>query len=321
MPNEKIHIARIFALAALLLAALYFSGGCMTAAIIIHHKLKHADMLEDWDEKEDGTRIRNIVYDQKKGFSYDLYLPKDIQNNSSRNVMLFIHGGAWNSGRKEDIAYACRRFAKEGYITVTLQYSLADKKGPPITFFTILDDITRCLNHVKSYTAKRGITVRKVALSGYSAGGHLAMLYAFSRKKESPIPIAFVFSQVGPSVFTRDTWGPDKTDFALALASAASGKSITAGNYDTEQARNAIKSISPALLVDKDTVPGIYAYGAKDSLVRPIHAQKLENALTKHHVPHHILIYPESGHFLCDDPGYARRYRELVKEYCEKYFR
>lgn len=322
MPFRKNFIVRLLIPAALLFAVIFFTNGCVTTAIIIRHKLKQADMLEDWNEKEDGTLIRNIVYDQEKKFSYDLYLPKDIQKNNSRNVMLFIHGGAWNSGRKEDIAYACRRYVKEGYITVTLQYSLARRKGPAITFFTILDDITRCLNHVKTYTGKRGITVKKIALSGYSAGGHLAMLYAFSRKKESPIPIAFVFSQVGPSVFTRDIWGPDhdKENAALALASAASGKSITAGNYDTEQARNAIKSISPALLVDKDTVPGIYAYGAKDSLVRPIHAQKLENALTKHHVPHHILIYPSSGHFLCDDPEEVKKYRALIQEYCQKYF-
>lgn len=320
MPAKRYILIRTFALAALLFSTLYFCTGCAGAAfaILFHHKLKQADMLEDWNET-DGTLIKNIIYDRKKNFSCDLYLPKDIQENSSRNVMLFIHGGGWNSGRKEDIAYACRRYAKEGYITVTLQYSLASKNGPPVTFFTMLDDITRCLAHVKTYTGERGITVKKVALSGYSAGGHLAMLYAFSRKNESPIPIAFVFTQVGPSIFTYDAWGPKKEKFALALASAASGQTINKENYHSAQTRNAIKSISPALLINKDTVPGIYAFGKKDKLVIPLHAQALEAMLKKHHVPHHVLIYPDSGHFL-NDEKYARRYRELIKEYCQKYF-
>lgn len=321
MPAKRYILIRTFALAALLFSTLYFCTGCAGAAfaILFHHKLKQADMLEDWN-KTDGTLIKNIIYDPEKNFSCDLYLPKDIQENSRRDVMLFIHGGAWNSGRKEDMAYACRRYAKEGYITVTLQYSLASKKGPPITFFTILDDITRCLTHIKTYTAERGITVKKLALSGYSAGGHLAMLYAFSRKNECPIPIAFVFSQVGPSIFTRDAWGEKKKDFALALASAASGQTITEKNYDSIQARNAIKSISPALLIDNHTVPGIYAYGGKDPLVTPFHARALKQALQKHHIPHDILIYPESGHFLCEDPEYTRKFRALVREYCQKYF-
>lgn len=321
MQIRKNFIVRLLIPAALLFAVVFFTNGCVTTAIIIRHKLKQADMLEDWNEKEDGTLIRNIVYDQEKNFSYDLYLPKDIQKNDSRDMMLFIHGGAWNSGKKEDMAYACRRFAKEGYITVSLQYSLASRKGPPVTFFAILDDITRCLDHVKKYTEEKGITVKKVALSGYSAGGHLAMLYAFSRKKESPIPIAFVFSQVGPSIFSYDAWGPKKEKFALALASAASGQTINKENYHSAQTRNAIKSISPALLINKNTVPGIYAFGKKDKLVIPLHAQALEAMLKKHHVPHHILNYPSSGHFLCDDPEYARKYRELIKEYCKKYFR
>ena len=317
--QKKQHLIRKFVFTILLAAASVFCSGCLaTAAIVFHHKLKQADMLESWSEK-DGSLIKDIVYDPGKNLTYDLYLPKDIRENETRHAMIFIHGGAWNSGRKEDMAYACRRYVKEGYLTVTLKYSLASKNGPPVTFFTMLDDITRCLAHVKTYTGERGITVKKVALSGYSAGGHLAMLYAFSRKNESPIPIAFVFTQVGPSIFTYDAWGPKKEKFALALASAASGQTINKENYHSAQTRNAIKSISPALLINKDTVPGIYAFGKKDKLVIPLHAQALEAMLKKHHVPHHVLIYPDSGHFL-NDEKYARRYRELIKEYCQKYF-
>ena len=294
-------------------------NGCITTALIIHHKLKQADMLEDW-EKEDGTIVKDIVYDAEKNLAYDLYLPAHPEQKKAQYAMIFLHGGSWNSGDKKDVSYACRRFAKAGYVTVTLNYSLAKEKGPPITFFTMLDDITRCLTHLKQEMAKRNIKLKKIALSGYSAGGHLAMLYAFAYREKSPLPIAFVFQQVGPALFTPEAWN-NKTEFALALASAGAGKKITEEDHKQGRSLDVIKTISPALLVDKNTVPGIHAYGAKDSLVRPPHGAALEKALKKHNVPHDMVNYTNSGHFLCDDPEQAQKYRKLVLEYADRYFR
>ena len=291
--------------------------GCFSEAFI-HYKLKQADMLESWTDK-DGTIIRDIVYDKKKSLAYDLYLPAKI-TEKAQYAMIFIHGGAWNSGDKSELSYGCRRFAKAGYTTVTLNYSLAKKDGPKITFFTMLDDIANCLAHLKQNMNKRNIQLKSIALSGYSAGGHLAMLYAFSRKEKSPLPVAFVFEQVGPTLFAPETWNDNK-DFALTLASAGAGKTITEKDYQTGNYLSVVKTISPALLVDENTVPGIYAYGAKDPLVIPAHYTALEKALKKYKVPHEIVKYNKSGHFLCDDPEQAQKYRSLIFEYAKKYFR
>lgn len=291
--------------------------GCITAAFV-YHKMKQADMLESWTD-DDGVVIKDIIYDHEKSLSYDLYLPAE-PTLKAQYAMVFIHGGSWNSGDKNDVAYACRRFTKAGYTTVTLNYSLAKENGPPVTFFTMLDDISHCLAHLKQNMNQRNIPLKSIALSGYSAGGHLAMLYAFSYKEKSPLPIAFVFQQVGPTLFSPEAWNNDK-DFALTLASAGSGKTITDKDYQTGDYLSVIKTISPALLVDGNTVPGIHAYGAKDSIVLPIHCEALEKALKKNKVPHAMVKYDNSGHFLCDDPEQAQRFRNLVFEYAQKYFR
>ena len=275
-------------------------------------------MLESWTN-EDGVMIKDIIYDHKKSLSYDLYLPAETAANA-QYAMIFIHGGSWNSGDKNDIAYACRRFAKAGYTTVTLNYSLAKKNGPPVTFFTMLDDISNCLAHLKQNMNQRNIPLKSIALSGYSAGGHLAMLYAFSCKEKSPLPIAFVFQQVGPTLFSPEAWKNNK-DFALALASAGAGKKITDKDYQTGDYLSIIKTISPALLVNENTVPGIHAYGAKDSIVSAVHCEALEKAFKKNKVPHVMVKYDNSGHFLCDDPEQAQRFRNLVLEYAQHYFR
>lgn len=299
-----------------LLTIIYLGRRCWSAATLLARgELLRGSMSESWSEK-DGIHIKDIVYDKKKNLAYDLYLPKNEEKKRKSFAMLFIHGGSWKSGSKEEMGFVCRRFAKAGYITLALNYSLVGKGRGSVNFFTMLNDINSCIAHLKSSMEKRNIKVKKIALSGHSAGGHLAMLYAFTRKKECPIEIAFVFQQVGPTLFTPEAWGNDK-NFALSLASAGSGKRI----YNEKSASEAVKSVSPALLVNKETVPGIHAYGGRDTLVAPIHGQKLEEALKTHGVPHQMIFFPNSGHILSKDPKSAFKYMMWVLEYCKKYFR
>ncbi len=292
-------------------------SGCITTAVVIHKKLKNADYLEDW-KNSDGTVITDIVYDSQKNLKYDLYLPAKAEKDKPVGAMLFIHGGGWNAGKKSDMAFACKRFAKQGYVTVTMQYTLV-KKGEKTTFIDMLDDIGKCLEHMKLTAAEKHHPIKAVALSGISAGGHLAMLYAYSRANTSPIPIAFVFQQVGPSCFEKGMW-TNHPEWDYALAMAGSGIAMSKEDYESGKMADVVKSISPALLVDEQTVPTIAAYGGKDWLVPSTHAAKIREALELHHVPHVFILYPNSGHMLCDDPDCAKQYRQTILEYCRKYF-
>lgn len=293
-------------------------SGCITTALIIRRKMRNADYIEDWKD-DDGTVITNIVYDSKKNLKYDLFLPTShAEKDTPVGAMLFIHGGAWQTGRKDDMTFACRRFVKQGYVTATMQYTLF-KEGEKTSFFTMLDDIDKCLEHLRDTAKANQRPVKAVALSGISAGAHLAMLYAYTRWNTSPVPIAFVFQQVGPSCFTRDAW-PNHPDWSFSLTKAGTGMEMSREDFDSGNKHDAVKSISPALLVDKNSVPTIAAYGRKDTLVSKPHAEKLIKALKEHNVPHVFIDYPNSGHFLCDDPDSARKYREAILEYSRKYF-
>jgi acetyl esterase/lipase len=300
------------------IAFLLVSSGCITTALVIHRKLRNADFIEDWNDG-DGTVLTNIVYDSEKNLKYDLYLPtSSAEKDTPVGAMLFIHGGAWKSGKKEDMMFACRRFAKQGYVTATMEYTLF-KEGAKMSFFTILDDIGKCLEHLRDTAKANRHPIKAVALSGISAGGHLAMLYAYSRADNSPVPISFVFQQVGPSFFQQGAW-PDHPDLSFGLTKAGAGIEMSREEYDSGIKFEAVKSISPALLVNEQTVPTIAAYGGKDPLVPTPHAEKLRKALEEYNVPHVFIIYPHSGHFLCEDPDCAKKYREAILDYCRKYF-
>ena len=281
-------------------------------------KLKDAFFVEDWKET-DGTILSNIVYDSTKNLKYDLFLPtSSAPKDKPVGAMLFIHGGAWKEGSKEDFHFACKRYAKLGYVTASLEYTLW-KEGEKTTFFTMLDDIGKCLAHLRDTSAKHHYPVKAVALSGMSAGAHLAMLYAYSRAKESPIPIVFVFQHVGPSYFGQDAM-PINPAWTYQLVSAGSGSQKSREEFDSGKMEAEIKSISPALLVTEETVPSILAYGGRDFLVAPIHAEKLREALEKHHVPHVLVLFPKSGHFLIEDPESSKKFHEAILDYCQKYF-
>lgn len=292
-------------------------SGCITTAVVVHKKLKNGDYLEDW-KPSDGTVITDIVYDEQKNLKYDLYLPAKAEKDKPVGAMLFIHGGGWRTGRKSDMSFACKRFAKEGYVTATMQYSLVTKEKNP-TFFGMLNDIGKCLEHMRLKAAEEHYPVKAVALSGISAGGHLSMLYAYSRAKTSPIPIAFVFQQVGPSSFEKGTW-TNHPEWDYGLVVGGSGVAMSKEDYESGKMADVVKTISPAMWVDENTVPTIAAYGGKDELVPATHAAKIREALETHHVPHVFILYPNSGHMLCDDPDCAKQYRQAILEFCRKYF-
>ena len=122
--------------------------------------------------------------------------------------MLFIHGGGWIKGKKEDCNYICCRYAKYGYITATMNYTLLVKKYKDHNIFKIIDEITACIESIKDKLKNEGFDENKieVALGGMSAGAHLSLLYAYSIKK-TPIPIKFVINIVGPISLEPKFWG------------------------------------------------------------------------------------------------------------------
>ena len=140
---------------------------------------------------------------------YDLYIPfSSTQKKDKYNgIILFIHGGAWKYGDKSQMSYLCSRYAKMGYITATMGYTLLQDKYKDSNIFKNLDEITSCIKSIKEELINQGFNETKlgIAIEGTSSGAHLAMLYGYSIKK-TPIPIKFIINIVGPVTLTPDAW-------------------------------------------------------------------------------------------------------------------
>ncbi|MGM9701478.1 MAG: alpha/beta hydrolase [Prevotella sp.] len=251
--------------------------------------------LETWDESC-GRVLHDVAYGDAKEQVYDLYLPVVAHRikGDSCALMLFVHGGSWMGGDKEWEAYQCKRFAKQGYVCATMNYSLLAKDKPHVTIDTMLDDIAHCIAHLCQHTAALGFPVCMMSLSGQSAGGHLAMLFSYREASLSALPIAFLGIQVGPA--NLNVLFPDNE------------------NADS------LAKLSPIHYVSKEAPPAVFAYGGQDKLVSCEHARQLTAAYDSCHVPCRYIAFPHSGHALDNDPDSAKAYFETLSQYASRYF-
>jgi acetyl esterase/lipase len=135
-------------------------------------------------------------YDQSYGTGqfgrYDLFLPEGRSRDT--RVIILIHGGAWVGGVKEYCDSYAQRFAESGFAAVSMNYRLANDS---VHYNEMLDDIDSMICCIRRHSDAWGIGNGRMALFGYSAGGHLALLYAYSADRQRNI--GTVISLAGPT--------------------------------------------------------------------------------------------------------------------------
>jgi len=140
-------------------------------------------------------------YEKNERNIYDLYIPQYAldRKNEINGIILWIHGGAWMSGTKEEMDPFCKLYSQQGYISATVQYTLLNSTHKDFNIFKMLDEITACIKAIKINLVKKGFAGDKLKLviGGISSGAHLALLYSYLIKKVE-IPIQFIINYVGP---------------------------------------------------------------------------------------------------------------------------
>ena len=263
---------------------------------------------------ENYQLIKDVRYGEADRNVMDIYVPDSAYENDHNGIILYIHGGSWTGGNKEDMASKARRFAQKGYITASMNYTLyADGLFGKVTALTMCDEIGKAIEKIKEFSEEKQLNITKLAVSGYSAGAHLSMLYGFSRAEDSAIELVFTANQVGPSDFHAEVWG------STGLASMLSGIEITAEMTDSQK-EEIIDLVSPTAYVTKDTVPSILAYGGTDMIVPAGNAQRIKAAFETAGAPHSYILYPLSNHGLGLDPLCEMEYINTVETYCKEYF-
>jgi acetyl esterase/lipase len=97
----------------------------------------------------------------------DLYAPASA---NSKPLVVWIHGGAWRGGSKNDCPL--KSLAERGFAVASVDYRLS----PVAQFPAQVHDIKAAIRHLRANATRYRINAERVAVAGGSAGGHLAAL-------------------------------------------------------------------------------------------------------------------------------------------------
>jgi acetyl esterase/lipase len=121
-------------------------------------------------------------------------------------VVVFVHGGSWQSGSKDDYARVGKALAQSGFVAVLPNYGLM----PDTRFPAFVDDVARAVAQVKTRAAEWGGDTARVVLMGHSAGAQLAALVSYdprylAKQGITPDALGGFVGLSGPYDFVFDT--------------------------------------------------------------------------------------------------------------------
>lgn len=267
----------------------------------------------EWDESV-GEIYSNLDYENDNVNQYDLYIPSGLDKSENQYLILFIHGGSFNSGSKEDGESWCKYYATKWYITASVDYTLQNQ-GKDASIYLMNEEIENAVTAIKQKTEELGYHIAGMAPCGVSAGGTLAMNLAYNGN--SAIPVKFVFQLAAPTYFAPSEWSllmkVDRLDSEEEFCKMMTGKELE--DYDTE-----IQNISPACIVNEDSVPSLIGYGLIDHCVPLSQKYYLIEVYDRDNVMYDYIEFPKSNHGMYNDLDKLQEFLDKSLEYARVYF-
>ena len=244
----------------------------------------------------------NVTYAVAGGVELKLDLYKPRAAGPPRPVLVFVHGGGWVSGAKEDAVLWLVPWLQAGWAAVNVEYRLARVAHAPAA----VEDVRCALRWVDRYATDHGLDPARIVMSGDSAGGHLALMAALAPESAGldrgctvPYPAG---SNSWLSAPARDVkpaavvaWYPITDVAAMLAGEGGRGYAIEwVGNRRDADAAAAL--VSPVRYVAAGGPPVITVHGDADKVVPYSHATKLHAALDKAGVKNRLITIPGGGH-------------------------
>ncbi|TCC90197.1 alpha/beta hydrolase [Pedobacter frigiditerrae] len=125
------------------------------------------------------TEKRNLTYVNlgKRSLLIDAFIPK-VKNKTA--AILIIHGGGWRSGDRSQHIPLAQHLAAKGVASFTVEYRLSTEALYPASVF----DVKSAVRWLKANAKKFNVDTNKIALLGFSSGGHLASLVGVTENVE-----------------------------------------------------------------------------------------------------------------------------------------
>jgi acetyl esterase/lipase len=228
------------------------------------------------------SSYNDLSYGTDQAQEFDIYVPKNA--SVKLPLIIFLHGGAWIAGDKEDVSAIAKFLANQGFVVINMNYRLLPNFSHPAP----MEDIQMVLQWVKQNSEQYKIDTMHIGMSGHSAGGHLIALYALTQN-ESYI--------TGGSTLPR----------VYAIAPMAGGYTLEGINITSARRENTIiawlKTADPQSLglpinqIDStDNVTFLLLHGNKDVNSPPAQSIMFRDELAAKGIPVELKIYPGRTH-------------------------
>jgi len=210
--------------------------------------------------KDSGSQLasRGAAYGSDPRQQLDIYRPST--GEAKAPTIVFIYGGSWNSGRRQEYDFVGRAFASRGFVTVIADYRLV----PEHVYPAFVQDSAKAVAWAYRNIAAYGGDPHKLFVVGHSAGAYNAMMVTLQPGflRREGLPASIIDAAVGLS-------GP--YDF-LPL--------------DVEETQAAFKGVAnlpatqPVTWAGRGRKPPVFvATGEADTLVLPRNTKALARAL------------------------------------------
>jgi acetyl esterase/lipase len=247
----------------------------------------------------------NIPYDKYADTVLDVMWPKAASTEKRPGVVVF-HGGGWIQSTKATTMNAlCLPYLAQGFVVCNVEYRVARLGASPAPAPAAVVDALTATKWFVDHADKYGVDVKRIVITGASAGGHLALMVGMATPDAELGPVAKVAAIV-------NGYGPTdvgdlidrRTSFALQWLPEQEGRMELA------------KRLSPMSYVRKELPPILTVQGEHDRTVPVEQNVRLTNELKKAGAEAELILVPGAAHgFTTQWPEVNRQIFEFLRKH------
>ena len=223
----------------------------------------------------------------------DVWQPEN-QADASNSALVYVYGGGFESGDRTQWAAYFQHLTSQGITVFSMDYRLSTPQEP--SWNKAASDVRCAVGWVHQNADTYGIDTERVAISGGSAGGNLALLTAYSSDSAAITPSCDVDDTSVRAVV--DFYGPSDLvnlyEGTPSVPVQASLRQYLGGTPETQPER--YRDLSPVTYIDADAPPTLIIHGLHDTGVQLDESTNLSERLDAVGVENEVLLLPDTEH-------------------------
>ena len=112
------------------------------------------------------------------------FSPQSSRGIARKPAIVFFFGGGWTSGAITQFVPQATQLAERGMVAIVADYRVFNRHGT--SAFEAMTDAKSALRWVRAHSAELGVDTNRIAASGGSSGGHVALSAAIFDTFDEP---------------------------------------------------------------------------------------------------------------------------------------